>query len=166
MTDMEDALAAIQQRESGGRNIYTAQHAANPTGYTASGYYQIIDPTWREGAGYAGVDINQYPTAISAPFDVQHRVAQELYQRYGARPWASSEPKLGNLVATGQPAPQPTPTPAPASATPLPPGPAAPAPINPMLIAQAYGGGPGFAGGPSSLADAFARAAANSQVSS
>jgi hypothetical protein len=158
-TDMEAALAGIEKRESGGQNIYTAQHATNPTGYTASGYYQIIDPTWREGAGMAGVDTSQYPTAISAPFDVQHQVALALYSKYGAKPWAASEPHLGNLIANGQPAPQPTPPPPPA--TPLPPGQAAPAaapPMDPALLDAMYSG-TSVAGGPSSLADAFARAA-------
>ena len=126
--DIESALAAVRQRESGNRNVYNYKHAADPTGYTASGYYQIIDPTWREGAGMAGVDTNQYPTAIQAPFDVQHAVAKALYAKYGEMPWAASAPggtRAGNMgvadanlpvppVPVSDPAMQSTPAPAPA----------------------------------------------------
>jgi Transglycosylase-like domain len=156
MSATDDALAAIAQRESGNQNIHT-----KIPDHTASGYYQIIDPTWREGMGFAGVDPSQYPTAMSAPFEVQNQVAKALYAKYGEKPWASSAPKLSNVVANGQPAPQPTPPPPPATA--LPPSPAPPAAgINPLLMAQVFGGN-GVAGGPGSLADAFARAAAAGQ---
>ena len=153
---VDDELAAIAQRESGNQNVYTKQHATDP-GYTASGYYQIVDPTWREGAGMAGVDTGQYPHAISAPFEVQNAVAKALYARYGAKPWASS---LGSAVAQGQPAPLPTPpVPPPAPATPLQAQTAqGQAPIDPALLDAMYNG-QSVAGGPSSLSDAFVRAA-------
>jgi hypothetical protein len=91
-------LDAIMQRESGGQNVYNYKHDLAPRYYTASGYYQIVDSTWREGAKLAGVDSSQYPTAISAPKDVQTQVAQALFARYGERPWAESAPK-GHALA-------------------------------------------------------------------
>jgi hypothetical protein len=154
MSATDDALAAIAQRESGNQNIHT-----KIPDHTASGYYQIIDPTWREGMGFAGVDPSQYPTAMSAPFEVQNQVAKALYAKYGEKPWASSAPKLSNVVANGQPAPLPTPPPPPA--TPLPPG-AALTPTQPGMdpaVMDAMYNGTSVAGGPISLADAFVRAA-------
>ena len=44
-------------------------------GSTAGGLYQYIDDTWRAQAPLAGVDIKQYPTARSAPAEIQHQVA-------------------------------------------------------------------------------------------
>jgi hypothetical protein len=52
----------------------------NPTS-TAGGLYQYTDPTWRTQAPLAGVDIKQYPTARSAPAELQHKVADENVSR-------------------------------------------------------------------------------------
>lgn len=62
-------LDTIRTLESGGN--YQAK-AANAT---ASGAYQYIDATWRHWAGIVGIDIATYPTARSAPPDIQDRVA-------------------------------------------------------------------------------------------
>lgn len=157
MADMETDLARFEKRESGGQNIPNRTGPGGTPASTASGYYQMIDSTWREAARMAGIDTNQYPRAISAPHELQHQAAQALYQRYGATPWAASEPKLATVVAQGQPAPPPTPEPPP----PPPEQPMAPqtTPIDPTLVAAAFNGGGGIAGGPGSLSDALARAA-------
>jgi hypothetical protein len=86
----DDVRQRIIQRESGGQNIYNYKHAADPTGFTASGLYQDIKPTWQEGAKLAGADIGQYPEAINAPPEVQHKVNDALYDKYGEKPWAAS----------------------------------------------------------------------------
>ncbi len=82
-----DPLSLISKFESGGRNI------KNPTS-SASGPWQFLDSTWRETAPKEGVDISQYPTAMSAPVDVQKRVAQRLYNERGYSPWAPYNSRL------------------------------------------------------------------------
>lgn len=85
----------IAQAESGGRNI--------PTGLpnsTASGYFQDVDPTWRQWAqtvpGAAA-----YPRAMDAPLPIQYAVNRNLYNAQGTKPWvAPGIPKVG--PATGQ----------------------------------------------------------------
>jgi Transglycosylase-like domain len=99
--DANALLDAIMARESGDRNVYNYMHSQRPDYYTASGYYQIVDSTWKEGAKLAGVDSSQYPTAISAPKDVQTQIAQALLARYGERPWAQSA-KPGSALAPPQ----------------------------------------------------------------
>jgi N-acetylmuramoyl-L-alanine amidase-like protein len=66
----------VAQVESGNRNIPQSIHDVNTDrGTPAGGYFQIIDPTWARYAGAAGVDVKQYPNAMSAPRDVQAKVA-------------------------------------------------------------------------------------------
>lgn len=62
-------LAAIAQTESSGNPT-----AVNPSS-SASGLYGFLDSTWQSIAPTVGVDINQYPTAASAPSSVQTAVA-------------------------------------------------------------------------------------------
>jgi len=105
------ALLGIMQRESGGQNIWNYKHALDPTGYTASGYYQITDPTWRDGGKLAGIDVSQWPSAINAPREVQDKIAAALYAARGERPWAASASRAqdswtppigqGNALSTG-----------------------------------------------------------------
>lgn len=110
------ALPIIKRDESGNRNIpqnaYSgATRAVNPsTGThtapsTAQGYEQFTNSTWREAAPKAGVDINQYPTAMSAPEAVQDQVARARMGVAGVRDWAPYNPKLArDLSAAGIPA--------------------------------------------------------------
>jgi hypothetical protein len=89
-----DPLSLIAKYESGGRNI------KNPTS-SASGPWQFINSTWREMAPKEGVDITQYPTAMSAPVDVQKRVAQRLYNEQGYSPWAPYNSRLAAAIGGG-----------------------------------------------------------------
>jgi hypothetical protein len=69
-------LDIIAHVESGNRNIPQRIHDVNTDrGTPAGGNFQFIDPTWRRQAVKAGVDINKYPTAMSAPPSVQAQVA-------------------------------------------------------------------------------------------
>ena len=69
-------LDVIAHAETGNRNIPQQIHDRNTdAGTPANGVFQFIDPTWRRQAPKAGVDIRQYPTAISAPPSVQAQVA-------------------------------------------------------------------------------------------
>lgn len=79
-----DPLAIIAQRESGNRNIRNYKYGP---GFTASGYWQITNPTWARWAKAAGIDLSRYPTAESAPYDVQRQAAAHGYQKEGFRPW-------------------------------------------------------------------------------
>ena len=94
--DPEHDLPIIAQRESGGdpkalNYVAKADPTAYDRGATASGKYQIVNSTWREGMQLAGLDPAQYATAMSAPEAVQDKVAQALYAKYGTRPWDASK---------------------------------------------------------------------------
>lgn len=69
-------LDIIAHVETGNRNIPQAIHDINTEkGTPAQGNFQFITPTWQRQAPKAGVDINKYPTAMSAPPSVQAQVA-------------------------------------------------------------------------------------------
>lgn len=94
----DQALDLIMKHESAGRNIH--QNIVGPNGgynpstgtvtgpSSAQGYFQITNPTWRDGARLAGVDTRQYPNAMAAPYDVQRQVAGALYDQSGFSRWA------------------------------------------------------------------------------
>jgi len=65
-----EGLQDLQGYESSGNPAAQSQKS------TASGLYGFLNSTWQEYAPQAGVDIGQYPTAASAPTDVQTSVAQ------------------------------------------------------------------------------------------
>lgn len=89
----------IIQDESGGHNVLCdlpgCPGVPNPTGAplsTASGYFQITNSTWK-GAGI----VNQgYPTAMSAPFNVQEAVAAQLWNQNAGSDWLGSGSYTGN----------------------------------------------------------------------
>ena len=69
----------IANLESGNRNIpQSIKDKNSAAGTPAGGFFQIIDPTWRTYAAKAGIDLNQYPTAMSAPRDIQAKVASAI----------------------------------------------------------------------------------------
>ena len=73
-----DILRALRANE----NVDEIPTLKNPKpGSTAGGLYQYIDSTWQTQAPLAGVDIKQYPTARSAPAEVQHQVADANVSR-------------------------------------------------------------------------------------
>jgi hypothetical protein len=91
-----DALADI---ESGNSNIYSKvdRDVAGPNS-RSQGYFQINTPTWREFAGKAGVDLNKYPNAMSAPRAVQAQVASIIpFSRFGPRTQRMMRAKFGNI---------------------------------------------------------------------
>lgn len=105
--DPDKALDTISQYESRGQNVYQGAYSGqgiNPsTGThtapsTAQGYFQITNSTWKGEAGAAGVDLGQYPTAMSAPYDVQRAVAKSLFAKSGFAPWAPHNPRLAQAV--------------------------------------------------------------------
>lgn len=107
-----DPLDLIAKYESGGRNI-RQQILPSGGGYnpsvgrvtgpsSAQGPWQITDSTWRDAAPKAGVDLMQYPTAMSAPIDVQRVVAQKLYNERGFAPWAPYNSALRQAIGRGE----------------------------------------------------------------
>lgn len=105
----DQTLDLIMKYESGGRNIHQnivpSGGGYNPsvgrvTGpSSAQGFFQITNPTWRDGAGFAGVDLKQYPNAMSAPYDVQRQVAGALLDKRGVSPWAPYNANLRGALA-------------------------------------------------------------------
>lgn len=68
-----DNISSVVKAESGGRNIKNQEGTSS-----ASGYFQMIDSTWKKHAKAAGVDTNKYPTAMSAPKELQIRAMENL----------------------------------------------------------------------------------------
>jgi hypothetical protein len=94
-------LGALLRNESGGRNIPNT-HQGTSSG-RAEGYFQITTGTWREFAQQAGIDLNQYPTPMTAadgspvPYAVQARVAAQI----PLKRWDESTIKM--MRGTGRP---------------------------------------------------------------
>ncbi len=88
----DQTLDKLMMRESSGRDVINFRNKEDPSYYTAGGYYQIVDSTWRRAAQWAGVDVNQYPRALHSPPEIQRRVARALYEHEGEKPWAESAP--------------------------------------------------------------------------
>lgn len=90
--DREQDRALIVKQESGGDPKALNYVARNdPTAYdrgaTASGKYQFVNSTWREGLQLAGLDPASYARAMDAPEDVQDKVFDAVYAKYGSKPW-------------------------------------------------------------------------------
>ena len=79
-------LVCVRHHESdrGGYPHTNGYQAQNPRS-SASGAYQFIDSTWRNVSARAGH--GGYPTAASAPPEVQDQVAMWLYNNGGKSAW-------------------------------------------------------------------------------
>lgn len=107
--DPDTALDLISQHESAGRNIkqqiVPAGGGYNPsvgrvTGpSTAGGPWQITNSTWRRRAPREIAQ--QYPTAMSAPVEVQREVARKIYNETGFDDWAPYNASLRRAIARG-----------------------------------------------------------------
>lgn len=91
-SDKETARKQIIAQESHGDPTalnYVARQdpSAYARGATASGKYQFVNSTWREGMQLAGLDPSKYPTARDAPEAVQDQVFDAVYAKYGTKPW-------------------------------------------------------------------------------
>jgi hypothetical protein len=89
----QDYLRLISQYESGNRNIPNYKYGP---GFTAQGYYQITNTNWNNVAPLLGIDTSMYPTAMSAPQDVQAQVANYLLTQTpaGISNWSNYNPQL------------------------------------------------------------------------
>ena len=132
-------LSALANVESGDKNIVSgtdkdSQGLTLAQGGNASeisqGHFQIQTATWKDFAKQAGVDVNQYPNAMSAPREVQAQVASVIpFNRFGPRTQTLMRQQfgdfdgsrtVGDLAGLGPRTQPPAPGVAPASA-PLPP---------------------------------------------
>lgn len=107
---VEQFLDLAETKESGGRNI--EQQVVGPSGgynpsvgrvtgpSSASGNFQITDTTWKEFAPQAGIDIDKYPRAISAPYDVQRQVARTIATTSGVQHWTDYNKELRTAAAS------------------------------------------------------------------
>jgi len=87
------ALPIIAQVESGNRNIPASPGIMTDSGQP-QGYYQITQDTWKDFAPKAGVDLAKYKDPLSAPWDIQGKVASVIpLQR-----WAPSTVKAVNAM--------------------------------------------------------------------
>jgi hypothetical protein len=88
-------LAAIAQAESGGRNIPQGL-VPYPSVSSASGYYQMINPTFQTGATNAGLDPSLYGgIAMNAPADVQALAAGNVDVSNWAK-WSAADAAVLN----------------------------------------------------------------------
>jgi hypothetical protein len=99
----DNTLDLIERFESGGRNVFNYKHAADPTGFTASGYFQMIDETWRRAKQMAGLPADQWSHAIDAPYEAQRAAAAALLAREGITPWQTNEPLMRALQGQREP---------------------------------------------------------------
>jgi hypothetical protein len=108
-----DPLGVVVGAETGGKNEQQSPSTKDVNnnygaggGTPAEGYFQIIDPTWREYAPKAGVDVEKYPSAIDAPYAVQAAVAQQIpINQWGPKTVAalnSQFPGLNDRETLGQ----------------------------------------------------------------
>jgi hypothetical protein len=97
-----DPLAYIAAYESGTPGQIGSYNATatNPNS-SAQGAYQILQGTWQQWAPNAGVSLQQYPTAGSAPLSVQNQVASYGYNTQGFTPWASNQGLMSAIFGAG-----------------------------------------------------------------
>ncbi len=95
---LDRTLDTIERDESGYRNIPNYRYDPK---HTAGGNFQITDSTWRDTARGAGINTQQYPNAMSAPYPVQRAAATKLLETRGTQPWADFNPKLKADLAKG-----------------------------------------------------------------
>ena len=100
---MNSPVDIIPQYESGNRNVMNYIGDAK---HTAQGFFQITNTNWRAYAPRVGIDLNQYPTAMSTGDgpegkELQKKVAQKMYDEQGFAPWAPYNPKLRAALARG-----------------------------------------------------------------
>src|SRR5215831_3584824 len=81
VTDIKQLAETVKRFESRGDYL-----AKNPNS-SASGAYQFVDRTWRRYADARGFDTNIYPTARSAPPEVQDAVFAQAVKTNGLNDW-------------------------------------------------------------------------------
>ncbi|WP_207183905.1 phage tail tape measure protein [Methylobacterium indicum] len=75
---------------------------ATPKGYTAQGYYQMLNSNWRRIAPKLGINT---PNAMASSLEDQTKVALHLLRNGGVGNWANFNPRLKAAIARGEVAP-------------------------------------------------------------
>jgi resuscitation-promoting factor RpfA len=119
-TANSSVLNAIASCESGGKNV------RNSTGSsTASGYWQIVNGTWKAHGG-----LKFAPTAIQATYEEQLQVAQNILNGQGLGAWSESKHCWSKKVGVPAPVPAVVPVPNPPQTSP-------PKPLPPPVVKPA-----------------------------
>ena len=103
-------LGTLAHIESGDQNIVsqtdkdnkglTLAQGGNPA-EISQGHFQIQTATWKDFAPQAGVDVNKYPNAMSAPREVQAQVAAAIpFARFGPRTQQMMRQRFGDIDAS------------------------------------------------------------------
>ncbi len=95
--DLDAVTNAVRSKESGTSGGYGAKSKSS----SASGAYQYINKTWKGSASKYGVDTKQFPTARSAPKEVQDKVFTNDLQKNASK-YGSLE-KAVNVHYSGNP---------------------------------------------------------------
>jgi TP901 family phage tail tape measure protein len=102
--DERNKLGLILQHESKGKNVMNYMGRAQgldpqtAKGYTAQGYYQMLNSNWRRIAPGLGITA---PNAMSASFRDQTRVALALMRQSGIKNWSNYNPALRAALNRG-----------------------------------------------------------------
>lgn len=109
MTAQErNTLGLIMNYESRGRNVmnYVGRSQGldpqTPKGYTAQGYFQMLNSNWRRIAPGLGI---KAPNAMAGSLEDQTSVALHLLRHGGVGNWANYNPALRAALARGEKAP-------------------------------------------------------------
>jgi hypothetical protein len=103
-----NTLGLIMKYESHGQNTMNYEgkrqglDPLTPKGYTAQGYYQMLNSNWRRIAPGLGIKV---PNAMSGSLEEQTRVALHLLRNGGIRNWSNYNPALRGALARGEQAP-------------------------------------------------------------
>lgn len=103
-----NTLGLIMKYESGGQNKmnYVGKgqglDPTTPKGYTAQGYFQMLNSNWRRIAPLYGI---KTPNAMASSLEDQTKVALHLLRNGGVKNWANYNPKLRAALARGEIAP-------------------------------------------------------------
>lgn len=101
-------LGLIMKHESGGRNVmnYMGRRQGldptTPKGYTAQGYFQMLNSNWRRIAPLYGI---KTPNAMASSLEEQTKVALHLLRKGGIQNWSNYNPGLRAALARGDKAP-------------------------------------------------------------
>jgi hypothetical protein len=104
-TKERNTLGLILKYESKGRNVMNymgrAQHLdpATPKGYTAQGYFQMLNSNWNRIAPKLGIKTKN---AMAASLEDQTKVALYLLRHGGVGNWANFNPALRAALARGE----------------------------------------------------------------
>ncbi|MGJ2408953.1 hypothetical protein ACR8FJ_22580, partial [Salmonella enterica subsp. enterica serovar Paratyphi A] len=103
--DERNKLGLILKYESGGRNVMNFEgnrrnlDPATARGYTAQGYYQVLNTNWRRLAPKLGI---KERNAMAASLEDQTKVALALMRESGIKNWANFNAPLRAALQRGE----------------------------------------------------------------